>query len=231
MIITGNPADVAGAYVSARAQIETLLVKDGKANRSTYPTLAGILATITPTLIAHGLVLMQETTSNEFGVGVSTTILHSSGSSIDFAPLTMQPADLKPQTVGSTISYCRRYSLISALGLVGGKEDDDGAVGTYGSTVKQPAVTGDYHDDTLWEPTSNSPKQPDTVSIDQMNRITTLGEKVYADNFGAQSQKLAEWASGGARKTLAALKVIEGEKLIRSLEKKLAPAVNGKVAV
>jgi hypothetical protein len=226
MVITGNPADVAGAYVSARSEIETLLVKDGKANRSTYPTLAGILATITPTLIAHGLVLMQETTSNEFGVGVSTTILHSSGSSIDFAPLTMQPADLKPQTVGSTISYCRRYSLISALGLVGGKEDDDGEKGSHGD---KPATS--YHDDTLWEPTSNSPKQPDTVSIDQMNRITTLGEKVYADNFGAQSQKLAEWASGGARKTLAALKVAEGEKLIRSLEKKLAPHANGKVPV
>lgn len=216
MVITGNPADVAGAYVKARAQIETLLVKDGKANRSTYPTLAGILAAITPTLIQHGLVLMQETTSNEFGVGVSTTILHSSGSSIDFAPLTMQPADLKPQTVGSTISYCRRYSLISALGLVGGKEDDDGEKGTHGE--KAPAS---YSDDTLWDKPATHSKESDTVSVDQLNRITRLGVSVYGQEFGANAERLAEFASQGARKTLAALKVTEGEKLIRSLERKL----------
>jgi hypothetical protein len=228
MIITGNPADVATAYVAARSEIQTLLVKDGTANRSKYPTLANILKTITPTLITHDLVIMQETTSNEYGVGVSTTILHKSGASIDFAPLTMTPADLKPQTVGSTISYCRRYSLISALGLVGGDEDDDGEKGTHGA---RPAANS-YQDDALWEPSSNNPKQPDTVSMAQLTRITTLGADVYGGEFSGKAEKLAEWASQGARKTLAALKVAEAEKLIASLEKKLKevqPAANGKI--
>lgn len=224
MIITGTPADVAAAYVSARSKIQTLLVKDGKANRSSYPTLANILDTITPTLIEHGLVIMQETTSNEFGVGVSTTLLHTSGSSIDFAPLTMQPADLKPQTVGSTISYCRRYSLISALGLVGGKEDDDGSAGQYGDKpARQPAQNGNsYHDDAaLWDTPAQHTKKPDTVSPDQLARIMTLGKDVYGKEFASQAGKLAEFASQGARNTLGELKVIEGENLIRALERKL----------
>lgn len=236
MVITGNPADVASAYVSARSEIETLLVKDGKANRSTYPTLAGILAAITPTLIAHGLVLMQETTSNEFGVGVSTTILHSSGSSIDFAPLTMQPADLKPQTVGSTISYARRYSLISALGLVGGKEDDDGSVGTYGDKpASKPApVANSYHDDELWEPTEK-PKKPDTLSQAQLTRLHILGQDLYGSEWDEQRVKLVQAASKGAVTSSKELSRDEADILIRGIEKKLKEvqaikAANGKVA-
>ena len=214
MIITGNPADVAAAYVAARNEIQTLLKKDGVANRNTYPTLGNILTAITPTLLNYGLVVMQETTSNEFGVGVSTSLLHMSGASIDFAPLTMQPVDLKPQTVGSTITYCRRSSLISALGLVGGNEDDDGAQGQTG----KPKV-----DDALWDTPAAHAKKPDTVSPDNLSRITTLGVSVYGKDFVNQSSKLAEWASQGARKTLGELKVMEGDKLIRSLEKKLKP--------
>ena len=95
MVITGKAEAVAGAYVKARSEIQTLLTMDGQGARSKYPTLANILDSVTPILISHGLVIMQETTSNEFGVGVSTSLLHSSGSSIDFAPLTMQPADLQ----------------------------------------------------------------------------------------------------------------------------------------
>jgi hypothetical protein len=232
MVITGNAADVAGAYVKARSEIETLLVKDGKANRSTYPTLAGILAAITPTLIAHGLVLMQETTSNEYGVGVSTTLLHSSGSSIDFAPLTMQPADLKPQTVGSTISYCRRYSLISALGLVGGKEDDDGEKGTYGDKPIAKAPANSYQDDELWEP-SEKPKKPDTLSQAQLTRLTVLVADFYGAEAKEQQVKLSEAVSKGVVRQFKELTTKEAQVLIAGIEKKLKevqPHANGVAA-
>jgi len=231
MIITGDPKEVAGAYVKARSEIQTLLVKDGKANRSTYPTLANILKTITPTLISHGLVLLQETTSNEFGVGVSTSILHLSGASIDFAPLTMQPADLKPQTVGSTISYARRYSLISALGLVGGDEDDDGEKGTFGSKVTPQNSYQD--DDTLWEPTSNAPKQPDTLSPAQLSRIHILGKQVYGDDWKVQGPKMVSDVSTGAITSSKELTRDEASTLIRDLEVKLKekqPHANGVAA-
>jgi len=226
MVITGNPAEVAAAYVAARKEIKTLLEKDGTghSNRS-YPTLANVLNSITSVLLEHNLVVMQETTSNEFGVGVSTSLLHSSGSSIDFAPLTMQPADLKPQTVGSTITYCRRYALVSALGMVGGKEDDDGAQGTFGEKPKAASAANGHHDD-LWDTPAAHAKKPDTLSPDILSRITTLGVEVYGKDFATQAGKLAEWASQGARKTLGELRVAEGEKLIRSLEKKLKPVTS-----
>jgi ERF superfamily len=229
MIITGNPADVAAAYVQARSEIDTLLKKDGQGARGKYPTLAGILEKITPILISHGLVMMQETTSNEFGVGVSTSILHSSGSSIDFAPLTMQPADLKPQTVGSTISYCRRYALVSALGLVGGKEDDDGEKGTYGdkpATAKvpqagTPAQNGYSHqDDVLWEP-NEKPKKSDAITPAQLTRLTILVTDFYGAEAKDQEIKLSQAVSKGAVSQFKELTVKEAQVLISGVERKM----------
>ena len=164
MLITGNAAEVAAAYVAARNEIQTLLKKDGIANRNTYPTLGNILTAITPTLLTHGLVVMQETTSNEFGVGVSTSLLHRSGASIDFAPLTMTPADLKPQTVGSTITYARRYSLISALGLVGGNEDDDGQKGQDGTPQPKAVIAKPPVDEDMWDTPAAHAKKPGDAS-------------------------------------------------------------------
>ena len=178
---------------------------------------------------------MQETTSNEFGVGVSTSLLHSSGSSIDFAPLTMQPADLKPQTVGSTITYARRYSLISALGLVGGGEDDDGQKGQSGekpkAVVKQPAASNatSYHDDELWEPTEK-PKKHDTLSQTQLARLTILVSDFYGAEAKEQQAKLSEAVSKGAVKQFKDLTQKEAQVLIAGIEKKMKEVQNGKVA-
>jgi hypothetical protein len=228
VIINGNPADVASAYIAARSEIQTLLTKDGTGHSNrTYPTLANVLASVTDILIAHGLVVMQETTSNEFGVGVSTTLLHKSGSSIDFAPLTMQPADLKPQTVGSTITYARRYSLISALGLVGGKEDDDGAQGQYGapSQAARPAtkpVSNGHQDDELWDTPAAHGKAHDAATPAQVKRANTLGVKMYGtEAWQAKMPGIVEGASKGSASTLEALKDAEIDRVISGLEKRI----------
>jgi hypothetical protein len=223
MIISGDAASVAAAYVKARKEIKTLLEKDGTghSNRS-YPTLANVLNSITSVLLTHDLVVMQETTSNEFGVGVSTSILHSSGSSIDFAPLTMQPADLKPQTVGSTITYCRRYSLVSALGLVGGKEDDDGAQGTFGE-ARKPAANGHSHhqdDDTLWDTPAAHAKTPNAATPAQVKRANSLGVKFYGTElWQTKMPGIVAGASKGSAKTMEALKDVEIDRVITGLDK------------
>jgi hypothetical protein len=219
MNITGNPTDVAAAYVAARKEIKTLLEKDGTANRNTYPTLANVLMSITGVLLNHNLVVMQETTSNEFGVGVSTSLLHSSGASIDFAPLTMQPADLKPQTVGSTITYARRYALVSALGLVGG--DDDGVAGQYGD--KKPAAS--KTDETMWDTPAAHAKKPDTLSAAQLSRIHILGKEIYAEAWSIEGPKMVREISNGKTSTKD-LTPKEAVALISDLEAKRKP-VNG----
>lgn len=212
MIITGNAAEVAGAYIAACVDIQTQLVNDGKANRNTYPTLANVLTTVKPILLAHGLTVTQEPASNEFGVGVSTVLMHVSGGTIDFRPLTMQPADFKPQTVGSTITYCRRYALMSVLGLVGGAEDDDGQKG--------------QGEDALWEghPEGSRPaKAPDNASHAQIKRADTLGVKFYGTEVWQKKiAAIAEGASAGNAQTMAALTPTEIDVVIAGLEKRIA---------
>jgi hypothetical protein len=229
MIITGNPAEVAAAYIAACVDIQTQLVNDGKANRNTYPTLANVLVTVKPILLAHGLTVTQEPTSNEFGVGVSTVIMHKSGGTIDFRPLTMQPADLKPQTVGSTITYCRRYALMSVLGLVGGGEDDDGAQGTFGEKPKvAPATNGHSHglrpagehDDTLWDTPAAHAKAPNAATPAQVKRANSLGVKFYGTElWQTKMPGIVAGASKGSAKTMEALKDVEIDRVITGLDK------------
>jgi hypothetical protein len=229
MVITGDPKEVAAAYIAACVDIQTQLVNDGKANRNTYPTLANVLVTVKPILLAHGLTVTQEPTSNDFGVGVSTSILHCSGASIDFAPLTMQPADLKPQTVGSTITYCRRYALMSVLGLVGGGEDDDGEQGTRGAQVKPAPQRAAAVDDDLWETPAAHAKKPDTLSQAQLARIHILGKEIYAEEWKVVGPQMVKEISNG-RTSTKELTSAEAALLIRELELKRKQAAPNGVA-
>lgn len=137
MIITGEPKAIAAAYIAARSEIESVMTKDAKGGHGKYVKLSSIIEAISPILFAHGLVLMQEPTTNEYGVGVSTSILHDSGASIDFAPLTMPLADQKPHTVGSALSYARRYAISAVFGLAA--DDDDGQAAQDGESRTRPA--------------------------------------------------------------------------------------------
>ena len=91
--------------------------------KSAYFDINKLLDVAKPILNSHGLVLLQ-TLSNINGVAsIKTMIIDpESGQSIEEnTPLTQNP---DPQKMGSAITYFRRYSLQSLLGLQA--EDDDG---------------------------------------------------------------------------------------------------------
>ena len=73
-----------------------------------------------------GLSVSQPATVNEFGVGVTTLLMHESGEWIESA-VTLPVVDQKniAQEAGKTITYLRRYSLASLLNLYS-DEDTDG---------------------------------------------------------------------------------------------------------
>ena len=77
---------------------------------------------------------MQWPERTEDGVQVHTTLVHTSGQRMDFAPLGIRCAS-DAQSIGSAITYARRYALAAVLGL-SGADDDDGqhAVNTYAQT-------------------------------------------------------------------------------------------------
>lgn len=90
-----------------------------------YAPLDEILNLVRPTLSKHGLSIVQIPVTSEGMVGVSTTLLHSSGEWIETLPILLKLDKQSAQGAGSAITYARRYSLSAVLGI--SSEDDDDA--------------------------------------------------------------------------------------------------------
>ena len=128
-----NGADVAGgpdfyaALVAALGELSEV-PKGQTATAGTYSysyaDLGSVLSYVRPILAKHGLAVTQPVTALDGDVVVETVILHTSGESLAFGKLSM-PRGQTPQQTGSAITYARRYSLLSTLGLA--TADDDGA--------------------------------------------------------------------------------------------------------
>lgn len=91
--------------------------------KSRYSTLESVWTACQDSLIENGLAVIQSCKNTDFGYFLSTTIIHSSGESIESqVPMVITKLDM--QGLGSALTYARRYGLASALGIV--SDDDDG---------------------------------------------------------------------------------------------------------
>lgn len=107
----------------SRAKVE----KEGRLLYSyAYANFADVQeATREPLADADLAVIQPPVGSSADGITIVTIVLHSSGQWMR-GDLTAKPLDQKPQTIGSLITYNRRYSYSGCLGIVT-EEDDDGA--------------------------------------------------------------------------------------------------------
>jgi hypothetical protein len=130
----------------ARADLAQIETKAGGKYTYTYANLAAITDAIMPLLGKHGLAFICRPTVTGDGRFVLTySLLHKSGEREDGDyPL---PAGGSPQSIGSAITYGRRYCLCAVTG-VAPEEDDDGATAEASSESStrpvskgQPAAT------------------------------------------------------------------------------------------
>jgi hypothetical protein len=126
---------VSEAFVKAAARLTNppkSKTAKGKAYSYKYADLADILDLIRPILAEEGLAVMQDASTFDGFVGVTTKILHTSGGELRFGPLYLgTPSD--PQAAGGVITYARRYQLCAALGIAG--DDDEDGKSVEGSTA------------------------------------------------------------------------------------------------
>jgi hypothetical protein len=123
--ITETCTDLFTALIKAQSEMGSA-VKDSKNPhfRSRYASLAAVIDAVIPVLNANGLGVLQLPSIEGSEVRLTTILMHSSGqrlSSTVGAPLGKKQ---DAQAVGSAITYLRRYSLQSIMGLP--VEDDDG---------------------------------------------------------------------------------------------------------
>ncbi len=116
--------ELATALAKAQALIKPA-VKDSENPyfKSKYADLASVFEACREALTSNGLAIIQRTVGAGDTVGITTTLMHGSGQWIE-GTITLTLEDPTPQSVGSALTYLRRYSLSSMVGVA--PDDDDG---------------------------------------------------------------------------------------------------------
>jgi hypothetical protein len=89
-----------------------------------YLSLPALLDVVRPVFAAHGLSIVQAPSLRGDGnLVVTTRILHASGQWVE-DDLACAVGDARPQSVGTAITYLRRYALASFAGIAADEDDD-----------------------------------------------------------------------------------------------------------
>ena len=106
--------------------------------RSHYADLAGVIEAIKEPLKANGLSVSQVPCIESDKMFLTTLLMHSSGQWIsgDYLITAIKPND--PQSIGSAITYARRYALSAILGVATEDDDAESATGRKPETKTEP---------------------------------------------------------------------------------------------
>lgn len=104
--------------------------------KSKYADLAECWDTCRKPLTDNGLAIIQTCNPVQGGVEVETMLTHISGEWVTGTVL-MPLVKLDPQSVGSAITYGRRYSLSAMVGIVSDDDDDAESAMGRGATAKK----------------------------------------------------------------------------------------------
>lgn len=146
------------AFAQALAEMPDLLADAKNPHfRSKYVSLPRLLQAVRPVLAKHGLAVVQELTPpkpnaySDAGDGLLLTTKIISSSHDETLTLAAWPIPLlqNPQHLGSYLTYARRYSLMTTLGIMG-DPDDDGqraveATASHSTTLDAAAVQNLWH--------------------------------------------------------------------------------------
>lgn len=145
---------------------------EGSSYKYLYADLAAYLDVCREPLSVNGLSFVQNVLVDGAKVSVVTLLLHSSGQSIEFDPVTLNAADMMPQSIGSIITYCRRYSLSAATGMASEADDD--------------ANSGSGNNAETGQKENNLPPCP---NCDKGNKAVIVGKEEYGGGLLCFSKK------------------------------------------
>jgi len=130
---------VAAAFVKAQKAFGPALKTSTNPHfRSRYADLSACVEAVIDALNANGIGLMQRTYECNDGVMIETVLIHESGEVLEGGMLHVPAAKQDPQGYGSALTYARRYSLMSCVGIA--PEDDDGNASTFKKTTDESVM-------------------------------------------------------------------------------------------
>lgn len=108
----------------AKTQTAEVRPKDGRPGyRYRYADLGDVLAAVRPILSGHGLALVQRTVRDEGKTVLVTELRHRSGGTVA-SEVDLGQSSGNPQAFGGSLTYLRRYELVTLLGIAA-EEDTD----------------------------------------------------------------------------------------------------------
>ncbi len=200
----------------AKAQQEFEVVRHDEENpyyKSRYASLGAVIASCRPILQKYGLTVIQPSHGVNGEAGIETIIFHAeSGEWLSsVAMVALPPNTKKPgEEAGKAITYLRRYSLQSLLGVYSGDDDDLQSSGSKKATQKQqaPLSEGDGNVTPKWVVANKLAKSVPAAA--QVINSLGLAGKSIADGK-PRIELYREWRNTLEPKE-AAVKAVAGEK-------------------
>jgi ERF superfamily len=106
--------------------------------KSNYANLATGIDSIRAALGEQGIAFVQTTAMRGEMMVLYTRLIHSSGEWVGSEWPVAAYSKVSPQQMGSALTYARRYSLFSIVGIAGHDDDDDGNIAS--SPPARPAT-------------------------------------------------------------------------------------------
>lgn len=126
------------AFVKAQSEFEAIAFdKQNPHFRSKYASLTAVLKATLPALNRHGIALTSLTAIEGENIVVQTRLVYGGETFMD-AVWPVGKVGTPPQQLGSALTYARRYTLQSILG-VAAEEDDDGNAATPAAKAEEEA--------------------------------------------------------------------------------------------
>jgi hypothetical protein len=170
---------------------------------SKYATLGNVINTVREPLTENGLSFMQEPYVTEDGlhVGITTLLMHESGEFIESQPLVLPAFKMgkggvkvyDAQSAGIAISYGRRYSLSSILGISSEEDEDANGIrheGNSKQSYNKPSNSGQKKE---YPPKQDKPpaappppkedEQGNVISPEDLKAVNTLMSNYVTANL------------------------------------------------
>lgn len=184
----------------AQAQSKMLRASKESENphfKSKFANLSSVWNACQEPLTAAGLSIIQIPETDGPKVRVTTVMMHTSGQWISGC-LTMTAEKSTPQSVGSCITYARRYALMAFVGVAA--DDDDGheaSVGNSGKNKQPKPHLPEPEPQPLPEPPPHHVMTHKALIFDKSNKDSV--EKIKAklpDNLKSRADWFAEQLHG-----------------------------------
>lgn len=143
-------AELSAALAKAQAAFQPVkrtakvdfTTRGGQKIKYSYAPLSDVLDACRKALSDNALAIMQPTKLDGDKLVVETLLSHSSGQWIK-SDIIINSADTSPQGIGSVLTYARRYSLSSLLGIAADEDDDANIASGHAAEIKQKEVAKD----------------------------------------------------------------------------------------